>query len=64
MAQNDDNGFSPKVDELDPTLDQSDPDAGEDEYAGAHVILREVGAFVSYVGNRFNSDRCLRMAAG
>jgi len=64
MAQNDDNGFSSEVDEINQNLDQTDPDSGRDEYAGAHVILREVGAFISYVGVRFNTDRCLRMAAG
>lgn len=64
MAQNGDNGFSPETDELDTISDQVDPDAGPDEYAGAHVILREVGAFIAYVANRFSNDRCLRMAAG
>jgi membrane protein len=64
MPKKGDNGFSSENDPIDSDLDQTDPDSGQDEYAGAHVILREVGAFIAYVSHRFNSDRCLRMAAG
>lgn len=64
MAENHDNGFSSETEELAREVRENDPDAGEDEYAGAHVILREIGAFIAYVADRFNRDRCLRMAAG
>ena len=31
MAQNGDNGFSSEIDEIEPNLNQTDPDAGRDE---------------------------------
>lgn len=64
MPQKGDNDFSSEVEELEQNSDQPDPDSGPEEYAGAHVIFREVGAFIVYVGERFSTDRCLRMAAG
>jgi len=36
----------------------------KENQAGLEVILQETGVFFSYVGGRFSSDRCLRMAAG
>lgn len=64
MAENRDNDFSTEAEELAREVQQNDPDASDDDYAGAHVILREIGVFIAYVADRFSRDRCLRMAAG
>ncbi|MEX0693602.1 MAG: YihY family inner membrane protein [Rhodospirillales bacterium] len=64
MSKNTQEAARPEDDiDSDSTNILPDTDEKENE-AGIEVILREIGAFVRFVGHRFGEDRCFKMAAG